>query len=952
MGVTALTTTNLSATRWQKYASPFLSMLFGLLWPSRFANAKSIQGQIQKLSGEQRGRLVALLKKHKIIQPQFAGVLPQNLKHYHFCKVVWEGQIKRFSAEFNSVFEDTFEIAHIAGEFTIRALEAEDADAADSPRSLRDAAAVSTKEEQALSLVSAILDRAPRPLTLGKLHRETKRLLGDTPLAKVSRAEIGVQIGKLLERETIFETRGAKKRGTRYFPHARMDEVLHQTVFAYEKEGPAEAYIYEEEARLLVSRGQIVKTIGHNGHFIFIEARNFEEDQKAFYAEVHAKGESFWVFYQDAPQLLEQGILIRARSEDNFEECYVWKPAQNQHAFLIFNAFSHAYLTSHSELNFAVNYAQLKSAFAARLRRNGHQAVRDLLYEASLIRDMKGDVNTVTAALLRDTATFDRARPALLKSEMAKIEPLMQQSAFVSHFPFLFRPDWQYSLQNFMHRINSRTGVYGVFILVLANKMSKLRALVRSNAGISQAFQREIEMLYAPLAELREFKDLADNMRDLVAKIARPKEYAAAQRKEEEAIGMTIDEARRHLIRVAQDNRDLATNAGSAIHSHTSRVKEVAAILGKEMIEIQEMVDFLGIRYICETLDEADYLAAWLQENLEEAPAHLLPRGKSAIADHLRTPSTSKWYGWRGYFIDPLQDAQEAAGKPRIISFQVLTKEQLKRDRLSKLGHAFYKAERAARLHAKSLGGTYVTQLFDPAPIDQYASDPDASNPEHDYLVDQRAANQHIRTFVLITREPFTASSFVFPADGRLPMLRLLPGASIEDAAAFREFGNPFFPTSEGAQLYEHAELYGFCLEGGKIKLKPHARGQSRVSPGHRAADDTLLVIKVGPKGLSGAALREVEGKATELRTRLLTHSVFSNRNPLALQLVCDGLIKRGKENPLIASLLLLDQNNQRRALRILGLADTREVAMAVGLELIDDATLQKAIAQAGSVTE
>ena len=336
MGVNALTTTNLSATRWQRYASPFLSMIFSLLWPSRFAHAKSIQGQIKKLSGRQRGGLVALLKKHKIIQPQFAGVLPQNLRHYHFCKVVWEGQIRGFTAGFNSVFEDTFEIAHIAGEFTIHPLETEAEEAAASPRSLQDATAVSTTEEQIISLVSAILDRAPRPLTLGELHGETKKLLAGSSLGRISRAEIGVQIGKLLERETIFKTRGTTKRGARYFPRARMDEVLHQTVFAYEKGGAAAVYIYAEEARLLISRGRIVKIMGPDGYFAFREAKGFEDTRESLYTKVYAGKESFWIYYKDAAALLEQEVLVRARSEGDFKECYVWAETQNQHSYCHF----------------------------------------------------------------------------------------------------------------------------------------------------------------------------------------------------------------------------------------------------------------------------------------------------------------------------------------------------------------------------------------------------------------------------------------------------------------------------------------------------------------------------------------------------------------------------------------------------------------------------------------
>ncbi len=944
-----------SPTLRQRHGSRALTWIFHhvLRQPSRKAIAGSIREEAAKLSPSQQGRLRDLLLAHKITQRKLDHVPPEDLQHFHQCKIIRRKRIRAFTDAFNQGFGPDIKISYVAGQFSINVTSP--------PTTIQPPQEIDI-EPSLRAKIMGVLGDANRPLTFSNLRKAVKG----------KKADLRGEIRKLTENGILVKTHYEDKVPARYFLKERMNKLLGRSVFKYENDQGEEEFIYKKDADDLVLRGRACKFMNEDGSYTYMSAKYFNElELETETTEVMAGKVPLRIFNDDIEKLLEQKLLVRGLEEETFASCYIHHEAQIKHRHQIFNAFAHPHLSHKYPDNLKQNYTKLRAAFNAGFKIGKAGSILDFLYEARMVASIGGNLTAVIVALTRNKKALAELRTTKLfkSSELEYIEHCLARLDFVSRFPLLFMPGYAHSLQNFIHFIYDITDRYEVFQLLLVRKLSGLRRLAWAEAGkleLPPNIRREIELVYAPLAESHGFIDLANNMRDLVARLSEPERYQATLKKMEQAIGMERDQARIHIINLARDlkeHMEADPFYNLTISDIPTRVKEIYAIQKKEDAAIEnediiknEAIDFLGIRFICKTIDEAYQIAAYLQNKLTPAAKKDIPKGKKVIEDNLARPRPSGWRAWRGYLQE--KDAKGNAKGP-IMSVQILTEEMLKKDKIGEAAHWSLKAVRAAEKYARKTGKDWKNQNFDPAPLAEYNDDP-----EHDYYVDQRRARRHVRAFICFKswyenpKHPlydleFSEKDSTFPKYGLIPILRLEKGRSVADAVAFRAFIDSLITK------FDHAEVYRFSQdEAGKIKFVPFKRGQKRVPHTSDVPNASLIVVKTSKHflgGLSESDLHEILSKTQYTRTRLLARLKLELLEKIRLNPniptsaykteffnLKRELVKQGKEDPLAK--LLNTPDKRRQMEKHTDLRNEDEIFMAIALDLIDQQSIEEAL--------
>jgi hypothetical protein len=935
---------------WRKSGAPALTWIFHHLFrqPNRKAHAGSLREEAPKLSSEQKPALMALLKKHKIIQSKFLHIDPENLQHYHFCKKVKDRRVKEFIEDFNKTFTSSLYIAYVQGQFSIKSKALAASGIALLKATLNLLAPtdpVETRhviaEASSVARIFGILGDTNRPLTLAEVKRE---------IGKVSTEELKADIHKLCERKILIETFAEEESERRYFLETRLHEVLLRTVFRYEKEDGSQEYIYQKEADHLTEKRKLYAILQADESFLFVSPGRMDQLEPSVTSVKTLKGD-LRVFKSAIPELLGQEKLINGLEEETFEPCLVHRSAQRKYRFEIFNAFALGCLGKKPSDESQTLYRQLRTAFDAGVKFEKPKSVVEFIHEARIVRALTANPTAILIALAKRPQAVAALRSSRLFDEKAinELDDQLHRLILVSSMPCLFYPDDANSLQNFIHFVYDKTDSYAVFQVLLAKKLNLIRTLAMAEASLPlplqrelpPSLQREIELVYAPLAESKGFIDLANNMRELVCKLAErdaakktqeKDAYVETRKKMEAVIDMDLGAARHHLADSAKEIKHaIETDPHHGIEStgvvvanlrYSSRVKEVAALLRKEMISQDEALDLLGIRFVCKTVREAYAIAALLQKILRLAPAELLPAGKKVINDHLLRANERGWKGWRGYFIDP----KSAAEKPRVFAIQVLTEKMDKEDKMGETNHWGYKAQRAAGELCRKMKQVCKKQILDPAPLEEYNGDP-----EHDFYVDRDRARRNIRVFVWPPAEDFSEETFALPENGMVPILRLEKGDTIEDAAASTILGNLLIECYGFAQVYN----LSYREDKGAVNIGPYFKGQPRAPRGYQLPNGVLLVFPSADKKLTRAELSDLLGKVKKFRTKLLINASLSPKS-------VSHLVAEGNSSSLAGKLDSVEK--QQEIIKLTGLKDINEVWMAITLGLIDEKTMVKAL--------
>ncbi|MFA6549071.1 MAG: hypothetical protein WCT39_03985, partial [Candidatus Margulisiibacteriota bacterium] len=504
----------------------------------------------------------------------------------------------------------------------------------------------------------------------------------------------------------------------------------------------------------------------------------------------------------------------------------------------------------------------------------------------------------------------------------------MQRLRSLFSLPFFFMSSWSHSLQNYIHYLYDLCDSFEVFQLLLVTKMSTLRQYANNQIAPPENLCREIELVYAPMAESKGYIDLASNMRDMVCRLLTPKEYTQAQHTFERAVGMAPSDARAHLTSIKETIKsavlDLADDPSLVEVSRvevSSRVKEISSLVNKKL-DARESIDFLGIKFYCNTEKEAYAIAEIIKDLYDSVRANDLPAEKEAYRDCIKNPLKTGWKGLKIYLYDPTQ--KESDGKRRIIAVQILTHALEKEGKYSKIGHWSYKAEAAAKRASTVMGSRYVTQIFDPAPLENYSGDP-----EKDFKTDRDYAKQYLRIFVF---PELLAPNDKLDLNTSFAILRFPAGMgyAIADAAGFRFFEHSL------TEIFHHAELVTLGLKDGDMQLIPFKNGQTRVNILEPLPNGAFVIFRTGD-ALSPEDLRDIQRTARSKRAKLLAGLKLSKK-PIK------ALAAEGKESSLAASLSTPDKIDQIRDAFELDYKNEDEVWAAIALGLITQTEIDNAL--------
>ncbi|MBU1027054.1 MAG: hypothetical protein KKA31_04915, partial [Candidatus Margulisbacteria bacterium] len=770
-----------------------------------------------------------LLLEHKLIQTKFAHLDPLNLEPFHLRKTINNKQISVFMAAFDNKM-DNLAINLVAGQFSVMV-----AQPIPPPLSIK---------PNIRAHLLGLLERTNRPLTMANIKQELRGIIsGDIELA--------MELGRLTQTDTVIVTFAEKVEAQRFFLSARLGEIFGQLLdkpllFQYE-DGSGEAqYVFIKEAKELTTQDKVHKVLRTDGTFSCVAKGHLDLNETTL---VRSSKGPMLVLTSEIDSLVAKGLITRGQENKTFEPCLIDSRDQKEYAQEIFNVFARQFLGEKAEES-SETYNKLAAAFKAGIRATSPESIVEFLYEARMAASLDGSLTAIVLALIKSAAAVKAIKKTGLfaPEEIEKLEACQNHLAFMDRFPLLFMPGYAHALQNFIHFIYDQTEYFEVFQLLLVSKLNQLRRLAQigGKLPVPPNFRRQIELVYAPLAERTGYIDLANNMRDLIARLDSPEIYNSILESMESTIGMTRNEARAHLINCARTLKaNIETDTGVAVLAAHTRVKEIYAIrtnieaslrTGKQFPSQERYsqeaksntVDFLGIRLICETVEEAEAIASHLQDHSKSSLVHpnakILPHGSKMVENNLRQARSSGWNAWRGYFIDPHDPENK-----RVFSIQVMTREMLKKDKKGKgVAHWAYKARVAAKEAAHNLNAQSKQQRFDAAPLDHYTD-----NAEHNYYVNQAMARRHKRVFIWFANwgNPGTESSLkeVFPPiDGLMPMLRLEKGETIEDAVAFRAYNNSL------TNGYSHTEVYKLAVDqkNGAITPQPYSKGQARAKMG------------------------------------------------------------------------------------------------------------------------
>lgn len=904
---------NPQPTYWQRTGSRALSWIYSHIFnlSSRKAFAGSLREESSKLNNQDEQRsLIRLLVEHKIVQEGFANISPLALQHYHLCKMLTKRKTNEFIAAFNNdeCFKGKFVISPSAGQFSIvKKEEAIDID------KLTPELAQDDLPPNVTALVWGSLMNANRPLTLSQIRADIKKR-HPAQFKKISHNQISLKIGEHVGKGSLLETYAEAAENVRYFAPHRITDMLNKNTFEYIDAKGDKHYILNKDAAQLARQRKAHKILQQDGSFIYMNSGLLVGQSKGTIS-VKTKHEQYYILVEDKNALIESGHIIRGCEDNSFAQCFIDTNSQFDFRFEIFNAFAHAYLAEPGN----INYQRLRTAFEAGTNFANPNSITDFLYEARNVALLNGKPEAVVLALLKTPQATKALETSTVfsREEIDDLTTDLDRLNLLSVFPLLFMPDWSYSLQNYIHHIHDQCCTYNVFLNLLIRKMSELRNCNRKGM-LPPTLGREIEMVYAPLAERRGFIDLANNMRDLVSRLVDPKAYAGAQKNLVQAINMPAHQARRHLALITQHIGDDIRTSPALKDEHrevrtSSRLKEIFSLIGKKEIG----PDSLGIRLICQNTEQAKYLISYLLTTYELAEDR---HGKDAIADHLDEPNKNGWRGWRGYFYDPLQATTENTLK-RDLSIQVLTRKNIKADKMGKAGHWKYKAERAAANNSQDRSLTYQKQLFDSISEDEYTGDP-----EHDFKVDRDHARRHKRVFV-IPDPSFSHNSFQFPEDGQIAIHRITHTATVEDVVASQAYDDQLTTN------YTHSDLYQceFDYQKKALRFIPYKPGTGRAPAGEVPPNGCFLIPRNSGTPINAYVLAELLSKVQSVRAKLLI------KLDLETPKSNEALREERQESSLAQ--LLDTREKQQEVIRKAGLAphDLNELWLALAFKLIDE---------------
>ncbi|MFH1825724.1 MAG: hypothetical protein ABH823_00325 [bacterium] len=930
--------------------------------------AHSLKEQARQMEPLQQTVLLDLLKEHELTLPDTTLTDIEELEPEHFRTVTRRkgGRVTRFERAFNThELLDDFSIeARDDGQFQIRLVDKPDAAAR-----LAGTIPVSITPSYTAVIMRIVAD-SNRPLTFNNIFEAVDAEMRKNYGQQADRAVVRQKFDALLEPKgdlepILIETyTGSQARRFIFNDPIEIQEMLETTrsLYLYENDQGETQYIAPVDASILCKKRnkeatpRAYQVMRADSHIVVMSSARFfsplqrsEGHSQEVLGVSHLRETKLYVLHRDAQALVEKGELVAGRRENpNFDPCYITQNKAHLYCFELFNEMAIAFLSRDLYGDFAGNYAKLRAAFEIGFTEarndNGQITARDFLYEARTVIKMGGNQNALLLALLKKSKCLAAVKAAGIfqAAEIAALEEGIGRTNLVLATPFQFRFNWSYALQNLIHFTYANMGSLDVMQNVIVRKMASLRDDIinqrQRTAEENLQLQGEIEMLLAPMAESKGFIDEADHLRDLVARLTYPDRYAAEVEQQETAIGMSRQEAKRHLPQVAKQLADFVKGAGHVPTSHTTRVKEIASNMNKTEDLGDVRADNLGIRLIGRNLDSAKGMAKAILNNPEYklAPPELCPKDKNgqpkaAVADHLEIPNNNGWRGWRGYFLDPTVKEGEP---PRVISIQILTEGMQKADKMGLAGHWIYKAERSAARYCADLKVLakerikWRKQFFDPARAYEYNGDA-----RHDFQVDLDRARASNQVFFIDDGEPFTSLTNLA---GRsiTPLLRVNPGETVEDAMAFRANGDDLISG------YSHMEVYKVTVDANdQLVYQPYNQGGARVSlgteiPDYYGAGFIVLVPKFEGQ-LDTAALAELRKKVKRPRTKLLIARGLNPSLPVAWEPI---------DNPVRPELLaqVVEPEMQTMLARLTDLTEG-EVVPAVSLGFVSPETIEHA---------
>ncbi|MBU0502445.1 MAG: hypothetical protein KJ811_04260 [Candidatus Margulisbacteria bacterium] len=903
-------------TIWQKTASPILTWAFQIKYPSRKAIAASIRQQSKRLiEPMDKKNLIALMIKNKILQPKFKDLSPGKLEHYHFCKALTQNRVYSFILAFDKAFKGRFEINLTAGQFSIMP----------TVMAIPETADITQQKpgEILRPLILMLLSNANRALTRKQIRDtlKTKHNIAYTP------EQIAFELGQLNSEKSILTVQTEDPTQARYLAaHRQKDMLADNLIYHFIDENGKEGLIHNGSAYDLANSNKALRILQADRKISYVskehlKIKNIETTQ----IKTSGKRKAYAVYTDNLNELVEQALLVRGLEEDTLATYYIDTIHQTDFSFEIFNVFALAFLGEKRVGGKA--YKKLRAAFTAGINVARPKSITSFLYEARKVVYLGGQTEAVYLALLKDpkAARMLQGSSIFSPEEIGQLSNRLSRLNLLAKFPLFFMPGWSYSLQNYIHYIYDQTDTYEVFLCLLVRKTDQLRrCLKQNNLTASPHIIREIEMVFAPLAESKGFEDFGNDLRGLSAQLCDPSGYKTAQKLLEQALGTSRSQARRHLINL---RRELGTEIIRKSYNYLSqenirmqsRVKEVSSLKGKTDLKPYEIRDFLGIRIICKTLDEARVITSQLRSRDKSSRFCLaeLPGNENPIDDNLEKPNDNGWRGWRGQFTDPDQ-------KERTISIQVLTEEMEKADKQAAFAHWAYKAERAARITTKGLPH-YRKQLFDPAPIYQYNRDP-----EHDFYVDRNYARKYNRVFVTLDTQRVKGLP---SADemGKVAIHRVKEGGLVEDIVAFPAYDKLLLADYAFCDIY-----YPKLNDKGEIEFVSFKKGPAKAAANEIVPNGTFIVINCNNGGVnrSVGTLAETKLRSKEIRTKLLCQLALSNETG---SLDINNKIKEGKAKPVAK--LLNTREKRQEIIRQAGLVykDNSELWLAIAFDLITE---------------
>ncbi len=460
---------------------------------------------------------------------------------------------------------------------------------------------------------------------------------------------------------------------------------------------------------------------------------------------------------------------------------------------------------------------------------------------------------TIAAAILHRLnaeQVSDMLGDDLSREDTEEISFLIHNFLFISEFHYADMPleGAVHDIQNFMNAIIQLSAKgrisdvqelkpdYRIILLVLADKLASIRFASEMDRN---KLIKEIEEMYAPLAERLGFDEIKTQLLNESFRLSRNAEYNYTRKIFKDYFGKEYEDIQEHLRAVEEQIKDKIIERYGEEQSLSvkvsTRLKGLYNIAEKlnQVGSIEKLQDILGIRIICDCTPEmlyqysdlvADNLGVWLKKEYDQRKSEMTTkRPQGAI------------------YID-LKKEDTFDGLPYEV--QILTKqfhEQRERER----AHWSYKL-------AKKTG-----QKFDQT--EMYA-------PTGNLEVDFNRVFNELREWVFVFVQSKGKGGRKFLRSKRLPR-----GAIVADIAALRRIDllNEYF---NGAKVYDWRG--GVFYERGFFDARSSLAAIDYVlQPG-----DILAIENNGH--ITGSHLLRIREKAKTLRAQMLTSLIELEKEP------------------------------------------------------------------------